>query len=114
MVIERTSAPDSPLRLTPRRILPTERGRHVDADVPAGAVVGYRVSVEYPRVDGPPVRTPGRFVTARLRRPPRPVRDLFATIRQDRTVLSFTPPAEGEVQVFATAGPAGPAGGRAR
>ena len=106
VVIGRTSAADSPLRLTPRRIVPAEHGRHVDADVPGGAVVVYRVSVEYARVAGPPVVTAGRSVTSRLRRPPRPVRDLFAAIRQGRTVVSFTPPAEGEVQVFATAGPA--------
>jgi hypothetical protein len=84
-----------------RRIRPEQPNRYVDTDVVAGPVYSYRVFVEYRRSGRAPTVTAGRSVSVRVRPRPIPVQDLWARTEPDRTVLNFSTPPDGVVQVYA-------------
>jgi len=88
-----------------RRIRPDQPNRYVDTDVLSGPTYGYRVFVEYRRSGSAPTVTDGRSVSIRV--PPRPVavKDLWARTEPDRTVLNFSTPPDGMVQIYAGPGP---------
>ena len=100
VVIER-GTDQAPLK---RRIRPDQPDRYTDTDVVAGPIYSYRVFVEYRRSGAAPTVTEGRSASVRV--PPHPVavNDLWARTEPDRTVLSFSPPPDGMVQVYAGSG----------
>jgi hypothetical protein len=87
-----------------RRIRPDQPNRYVDADVLPGPTYTYRVFVEYRRSGRAPTVTEGQAVSIRV--PPQPVavKDLWARTEPDRTILNFTTPPDGMVQVYAGTG----------
>ncbi len=87
-----------------RRIRPDQPNRYVDADVVPGSTYRYRVFVEYRRAGSAPTVTEGRSVNVRLPPQPIPVRDLWARTEPDRTVLNFSTPPAGLVQIYAGTG----------
>jgi len=84
-----------------RRIRPDQPNRYVDADVVPGTNYGYRVFVEYRRAGSAPTVTDGRSVSVRLSPRPIAVQDLWARSEPDRTVLDFSTPPDGIVQIYA-------------
>jgi hypothetical protein len=87
-----------------RRIRPDQPNRYVDADVVPGPSYGYRVFVEYRRAGSAPTVTDGRSVSVRLSPRPIAVEDLWARSEPDGTVLNFSTPPDGIVQIYAGIG----------
>jgi hypothetical protein len=87
-----------------RRIRPDQPNRYVDRDVIGGQTYGYRVFVEYRRVGSAPTVTDGRTVSVRVPLRPIAVTDLWARTEPDRTVLTFSTPPDGLVQIYAGTG----------
>jgi len=70
-----------------------------DATVRTGVTYKYQVEAEYQLLDGRLRYATGVVGAVRPQEPPRPVRDLALQMSEDSVILSWTPPARGEVQL---------------